>query len=220
VQIAHSGTETVGRTIQGMAALREQIQDTAKRIKRLGESSQEIGNIIEFINDIAEQTNTLALNASIQAAMAGDAGRGFAVVADEVQRLAERATTATKQIETLVKTIQADTQEAITSMERSTTNVVAGAKSAEEAGQALAKIESSSTQLAQLIHQISSDAGRQSTSANQIAATMQSIRAIAVQTAQSAQQTVQAVGEMSSMSEQLRQAVAGFKLPSEAAPAV
>jgi twitching motility protein PilJ len=220
VQIAHSGTETVGRTIQGMAALREQIQDTAKRIKRLGESSQEIGNIIEFINDIAEQTNTLALNASIQAAMAGDAGRGFAVVADEVQRLAERATTATKQIETLVKTIQADTQEAITSMERSTTNVVAGAKSAEEAGQALAKIESSSTQLSQLIHQISSDAGRQSASANQIAATMQSIRAVAVQTAQSAQQTVQAVGEMSSMSEQLRQAVAGFKLPESVAQAV
>src|SRR5262249_9439556 len=155
VQVAHSGTETVGRTIQGMAALREQIQDTAKRIKRLGESSQEIGNIIEFINDISEQTNTLALNASIQAAMTDDAGRGFAVVADDVQRLAERATTATKQIETLVRTIQADTQEAITSMERSTTNVVAGAKSAEEAGQALAKIESSSTQLSQLIHQIS-----------------------------------------------------------------
>ncbi len=213
VQIAHSGTETVGRTIQGMAALREQIQDTAKRIKRLGESSQEIGNIIEFINDIAEQTNTLALNASIQAAMAGDAGRGFAVVADEVQRLAERATTATKQIETLVKTIQADTQEAITSMERSTTNVVAGAKSAEEAGQALAKIESSSTSLSQLIHQISADASRQSSSANQIATTMQSIRAIAVSTAQSAAQTAQAIGEMSSLSEQLRQSVAGFKLP-------
>jgi twitching motility protein PilJ len=217
VQIAHSGTETVGRTIQGMAALREQIQDTAKRIKRLGESSQEIGNIIEFINDISEQTNTLALNASIQAAMAGDAGRGFAVVADEVQRLAERATTATKQIETLVRTIQADTQEAITSMERSTTNVVAGAKSAEEAGQALAKIETSSTQLSQLIHQISSDASRQSASANQIAATMQSIRAVALQTAQSAAQTVQAVNEVSASAEALRQSVAGFKLPSEGA---
>lgn len=134
VQIAHNGASTVGRTIQNMAVLREQIQDTAKRIKRLGESSQEIGNIIEFINDIAEQTNTLALNASIQAAMAGEAGRGFAVVADEVQRLAERAGSATRQIENLVKTIQADTNEAIVSMERSTSNVVAGAKSAEEAG--------------------------------------------------------------------------------------
>jgi twitching motility protein PilJ len=217
VQVAQSGTETVGRTIQGMAALREQIQDTAKRIKRLGESSQEIGNIIEFINDIAEQTNTLALNASIQAAMAGEAGRGFAVVADEVQRLAERATTATKQIETLVKTIQADTQEAITSMERSTTNVVAGAKSAEEAGQALAKIETSSTQLSRLIHEISSDAGRQSSSANQIADLMQSIRAVALQTAKSAAHTAQAVGEMNTLSDQLRESVAGFKLPEQSA---
>jgi twitching motility protein PilJ len=120
VQVARNGAETVNRTIQNMTSLREQIQDTAKRIKRLGESSQEIGNIIEFINDISEQTNTLALNASIQAAMAGEQGRGFAVVADEVQRLAERAANATRQIENLVKTIQADTTEAIVSMERST----------------------------------------------------------------------------------------------------
>src|SRR5690606_31957316 len=128
VRVAHNGAETVNRTILGMTALREQIQDTSKRIKRLGESSQEIGNIIEFINDIAEQTNTLALNASIQAAMAGEAGRGFAVVADEVQRLAERAGNATRQVETLVKTIQADTNEAVISMEHSTAGVVSGAK--------------------------------------------------------------------------------------------
>src|SRR5690606_28799949 len=108
VQVAHNGAATVGRTIQGMSNLREQIQDTAKRIKRLGESSQEIGNIIEFINDIAEQTNTLALNASIQAAMAGDAGRGFAVVADEVQRLSERAGAATRQVEHLAQADEAD----------------------------------------------------------------------------------------------------------------
>src|SRR3546814_13826734 len=90
-QVAHDGAGTVNRTILGMTALREQIQDTSKRIKRLGESSQEIGNIIEFINDITEQTNTLALNASIQAAMDGEAGRGFAVLADEAQKRAERA---------------------------------------------------------------------------------------------------------------------------------
>ncbi|HVT36637.1 MAG TPA: methyl-accepting chemotaxis protein, partial [Nevskiaceae bacterium] len=176
VDVAHAGAATVGRTIQGMAALREQIQDTSKRIKRLGESSQEIGNIIEFINDIAEQTNTLALNASIQAAMAGEAGRGFAVVADEVQRLAERAATATRQIENLVKTIQADTNEAIVSMERSTTNVVTGAKSAEEAGQALTKIETSSQELAKLITEISASARNQSAAATKIAGTMQVIR--------------------------------------------
>ncbi|MDM4769398.1 methyl-accepting chemotaxis protein [Solimonas sp. SE-A11] len=215
VQVAHNGAQTVGRTIQGMAALREQIQDTSKRIKRLGESSQEIGNIIEFINDIAEQTNTLALNASIQAAMAGEAGRGFAVVADEVQRLAERAATATRQIENLVKTIQADTNEAIISMERSTQNVVVGAKSAEEAGQSLTRIESSSQELAKLITEISSSARNQSGAATKIAGTMQVIRDIAMQTSSSAGQTAQAVGELNSLSEKLRESVSGFKLPDE-----
>jgi len=213
VQIAHNGASTVGRTIQNMAVLREQIQDTAKRIKRLGESSQEIGNIIEFINDIAEQTNTLALNASIQAAMAGEAGRGFAVVADEVQRLAERAGSATRQIENLVKTIQADTNEAIVSMERSTSNVVAGAKSAEEAGQALTRIESSSQELAKGVQEISSAARTQSAEATKIAGTMQGIREIAVQTSGSANSTAQAIGELNELSDKLRESVAGFKLP-------
>ncbi|MFI4969700.1 MAG: methyl-accepting chemotaxis protein, partial [Lysobacterales bacterium] len=108
VQIAANGAQVVRQTIQGMDSIRDQIQETSKRIKRLGESSQEIGTIVELINDIAEQTNILALNAAIQAASAGEAGRGFAVVADEVQRLAERASGATKRIETLVQTIQSD----------------------------------------------------------------------------------------------------------------
>jgi twitching motility protein PilJ len=213
VQVARNGAETVNRTIQNMTSLREQIQDTAKRIKRLGESSQEIGNIIEFINDISEQTNTLALNASIQAAMAGEQGRGFAVVADEVQRLAERAANATRQIENLVKTIQADTTEAIVSMERSTANVVAGAKSAEEAGQALTQVEGASNDLARLIQEISTQARGQSAAATKIAGTMQVIRDIAVQTAGSAAQTADAVGNLNTLSEKLRQSVAGFKLP-------
>jgi twitching motility protein PilJ len=219
VQVAHNGAETVNRTIQNMAALREQIQDTAKRIKRLGESSQEIGNIIEFINDISEQTNTLALNASIQAAMAGEQGRGFAVVADEVQRLAERAANATRQIENLVKTIQADTTEAIVSMERSTANVVAGAKSAEEAGQALTQVEGTSNDLARLITDISTQARGQSAAASKIAGTMQVIRDIAIQTAGSAAQTADAVGNLNALSEKLRQSVAGFKLPAHTTPA-
>ena len=134
VDVAHKGSDAVRRTIDGMNTIRETIQETSKRIKRLGESSQEIGNIVELINDLAEQTNILALNASIQASMAGEAGRGFAVVADEVQRLAERAAQATKQIEVLVRTIQADTNEAVVSMERSTTDVVGGALLAENAG--------------------------------------------------------------------------------------
>ncbi len=215
VDIARQGVTTVGRTIAGMTALREQIQDTAKRIKRLGESSQEIGNIIEFINDIAEQTNTLALNASIQAAMAGESGRGFAVVADEVQRLAERAGTATRQIETLVKTIQADTNEAIVSMERSTANVVAGASSAEEAGQALTRIESSSTELSEVIQQISAKTRNEAGQATKIAGRMQGIREIGLQTAKSADRTAQAVSELNDLSEKLRESVAGFKLPDD-----
>ena len=216
VDTAHSGSETVARNVAGMTALRDQIQETSKRIKRLGESSQEIGNIIEFINDIAEQTNTLALNASIQAAMAGEAGKGFAVVAEEVQRLAERAGGATRQIETLVKTIQADTNEAIVSMERSTSNVVNNAKLSEEAGEALTRIESSSTDLSELIAGISKDARQQTESATQLAGTMGTIQDIAVNTQSSAQTTATAVGRLNTLSDKLRESVAGFKLPGDA----
>ena len=145
--------------------------------------------------------------------MAGESGRGFAVVADEVQKLAERAANATRQIETLVKTIQADTQEAITSMERSTQNVVVGASSAEEAGQALSKVESSSQQLATLIIEIAGSARQQSAAATQIAGQMQAIRDIAVQTSGSANQTARAVGELAELSDKLRESVSGFKLP-------
>ena len=167
VDIAHKGGDAVRRTIDGMNAIRETIQETSKRIKRLGESSQEIGNIVELINDIAEQTNILALNASIQASMAGEAGRGFAVVADEVQRLAERAANATKQIEVLVRTIQTDTNEAVVSMERSTTDVVGGALLAENAGAALEEIEQVSNQIANLVQNISASARQQAVASGQ-----------------------------------------------------
>ncbi len=134
VEIAGKGAGVVQDAIHGMDTIRGQIQETAKRIKRLGESSQEIGDIVSLINDIADQTNILSLNAAIQASMAGDAGRGFAVVADEVQRLAERSSAATKQIATLVKAIQNDTTEAVISMEQTTTEVVSGARRAQDAG--------------------------------------------------------------------------------------
>ncbi len=123
---AEKGAQSVQNQISGMNEIRTQIQDTSKRIKRLGESSLEIGEIVELISDITEQTNVLALNAAIQAASAGEAGRGFTVVAEEVQRLAERSGEATKQIEAIVKTIQADTQDAVAAMEKSTVGVVGG----------------------------------------------------------------------------------------------
>jgi twitching motility protein PilJ len=219
VDISHKGGEAVRRTIDGMNAIRETIQETSKRIKRLGESSQEIGNIVELINDIAEQTNILALNASIQASMAGEAGRGFAVVADEVQRLAERAATATKQIEVLVRTIQADTNEAVVSMERSTTDVVGGALLAENAGAALEEIEQVSNQIASLVQNISASARHQTGSAQDIARNMQVLREISAQTAENSAATTNSIGKLAQLSTSLRKSVSGFRLPESAATA-
>jgi twitching motility protein PilJ len=216
VEVAHKGGEAVRRTIDGMNTIRETIQDTSKRIKRLGESSQEIGNIVELINDIAEQTNILALNASIQASMAGEAGRGFAVVADEVQRLAERSTNATKQIEVLVRTIQADTNEAVVSMERSTTDVVGGALLAENAGAALDEIEQVSNQIASLVQNISSSARQQAGSAADVTRRTTRLREISEQTGKATTATAAAIAKLSELASQLRKTVAGFTLPNSA----
>jgi twitching motility protein PilJ len=213
VDIAHKGGEAVRRTIEGMNTIRETIQDTSKRIKRLGESSQEIGNIVELIEEIAEQTNILALNASIEASRAGEASRGFAVVADEVQKLAERSTAATRKIEVLVSTIQSDTNEAVVSMERSTTDVVGGALLAENAGAALEEIEQVSHQMASLIQNISATAQGQNRLAAAINNNMQVLRQISAKTTQSTAATSVAISKLSKLASQLRQAVRGFRLP-------
>ncbi len=213
VQIATKGADVVRQTINGMDNIRGQIQETSKRIKRLGESSQEIGSIIELINDIAEQTNILSLNAAIQAASAGEAGRGFAVVADEVQRLAERATNATKRIETLVQTIQSDTNEAVSSMEQTTAEVVAGARLAEDAGLALGEIETVSGDLSKLIQDISQSSKQQSSAASSITESMATIQEITKQTSQGAGNTAVSVGNLANLAADLRRSVANFKLP-------
>ena len=215
VSIAHNGSEMVQNTIHGMDTIREQIQDTSKRIKRLGESTQEIGDIVSLINDIADQTNILALNAAIQASMAGDAGRGFAVVADEVQRLAERSAGATKQIGSLVKTIQTDTNEAVKSMEQTTTEVVSGARLAQDAGVALEEIEGVSANLAELIQNISNAARQQASSAGHISNTMNVIQEITSQTSAGTGATAHAIGDLADMALELREFVAGFKLPDD-----
>ncbi|ACV25649.1 methyl-accepting chemotaxis protein [Kangiella koreensis] len=214
VEIAKKGGEVVRNTIRGMDTIREQIQETSKRIKRLGESSQEIGNIVSLINDIADQTNILALNAAIQASAAGEAGRGFAVVADEVQRLAERSSNATKQIEALVKTIQTDTNEAVISMEDTTSEVVRGARLAQDAGVALEEIETVSTNLADLIQSISNAARQQAASAGHVSNTMTVIQEITTQTSEGTQETARSIGKLTELSEDLRRSVAGFKLDS------
>ncbi|UVJ43762.1 methyl-accepting chemotaxis protein [Pseudomonas sp. LS1212] len=213
VTIANKGNEVVHNTIHGMDNIREQIQDTAKRIKRLGESSQEIGDIISLIDDIADQTNILALNAAIQASMAGEAGRGFAVVADEVQRLAERSSSATRQIETLVRAIQADTNEAVISMEQTTAEVVRGARLAQDAGVALEEIEGVSQNLAELIQRISNAAQQQTSSAGQISHTMTVIQQITTQTSSGSTATAESIGNLAQMASEMRRSVSGFTLP-------
>jgi len=217
VTIASKGSEVVQATIGGMDNIRGQIQETAKRIKRLGESSQEIGDIVSLINDIADQTNILSLNAAIQASMAGDAGRGFAVVADEVQRLAERSSAATKQIAALVKTIQTDTNEAVISMEQTTAEVVNGAKRAQDAGVALEEIESVSNSLAELIQNISNAARQQAASAGHVSNTMNVIQEITSQTAESTEATAHSIGALATMAKEMRTSVEGFKLPGDSA---
>jgi twitching motility protein PilJ len=213
VEIANKGADVVQDTITGMDAIRGQIQETSKRIKRLGESSQEIGDIVSLINDIADQTNILSLNAAIQASMAGDAGRGFAVVADEVQRLAERSSAATKQIAALVKTIQTDTNEAVISMEQTTSEVVAGAKRAQDAGVALEEIENVSSSLAELIQNISNAARQQAVTAGHISNTMNVIQEITEKTVGATERTATSIGRLAAMANKMRESVEGFKLP-------
>jgi twitching motility protein PilJ len=212
LRVADSGQQAVQNTIGGMNAIREQIQETSKRIKRLGESSQEIGEITDLISDITEQTNVLALNAAIQAASAGEAGRGFTVVAEEVQRLAERSADATRQISTLVRAIQTDTQDAVAAMERSTLGVVEGARLTDAAGHALQDIDRVTRELAALIEGISAQALREARSANVVAANIQHIFAVTEQMSDGTQSTAQVVRELSRTAEELRASVARFKV--------
>jgi twitching motility protein PilJ len=209
---AEKGGQVVQNQIAGMNEIRTQIQDTSKRIKRLGESSMEIGEIVELISDITEQTNVLALNAAIQAASAGEAGRGFTVVAEEVQRLAERSGEATKQIEAIVKTIQADTQDAVAAMEKSTVGVVEGTKLSDAAGQALTEIQSVSRDLADLISRISAQTQMQSTSVTDVTRGMQGILKITEETTEGTKQTNVSIGQLTKLAAELRSSVAGFKV--------
>jgi twitching motility protein PilJ len=209
---AEKGGQAVQNQITGMNEIRSQIQDTAKRIKRLGESSLEIGEIVELISDITEQTNVLALNAAIQAASAGEAGRGFTVVAEEVQRLAERSAEATKQIDAIVKTIQADTQDAVAAMEKSTVGVVEGTKLSDAAGQALDEIRRVSRELAELIGGISAQTQKQSASVSDVTRGMQGILKITEETTEGTKQTNVSIGQLTKLAAELRSSVAGFKV--------
>jgi methyl-accepting chemotaxis protein len=211
---AKQGAQSVQDTIRGMARIRDRVQETAKRIKRLGETSQEIGEIVQLIEDIADRTSILALNASIQASMAGEAGTGFAVVAEEIERLAERSAEATKRIANLVKAIQTGTVEAIAAMEESTKEVVEGSKLANQAGQALVEIEAVSNQLAELIESISRAAVQQAQGSEAISKSMAEIAQITQRTASGIKQSAFTVNNLAVLADELRASVASFKLPS------
>ena len=210
--VTAQGAQAVSNAVDGMNSIREQIQETSKRIKRLGESSQEIGEIVDLISDITEQTNVLALNAAIQAASAGEAGRGFAVVAEEVQRLAERSAEATKQIGLLVKTIQGDTQDAVSAMEQSTQGVVQGAQLADDAGQSLQQIEQATRELNDLVSSISVSTQVQTDMAQEVAGVMADILKITEQTSKGTQLTSASVTQLEELAKELSGSVSGFKL--------
>ena len=209
---ARRGGDAVRDAIAGMNVIRDQIQETSKRIKRLGESSQEIGEIVELISGITEQTNVLALNAAIQAAAAGESGRGFSVVAEEVQRLAERSAQATRRIGVIVKTIQSDTQDAVNAMEASTQGVVQGAARSDAVGVSLAEIESVSDQLARLIQNISDATRSQARTAEQVMKTIQQILDVTEQASDRTRRSVESVTQLALLSDELKVSVSGFKL--------
>jgi methyl-accepting chemotaxis protein len=213
---AEHGTRAVTRTIEGMKAVRDGVQETAKRIKRLGESSQEIGEIVELIGDIGDRTSILALNASIQAAMAGEAGRGFAIVADEVERLADRATEATKRAGILVKATQTEAAEVMAAMEDTTREVINRSNIANEAGVALAEIQTVSNRLAELIQAISDAAQQQARGSEQVAKSMNEMSSVTRNTAASTKQTAAAINSLALLVDNLNATVSRFKLPAGA----
>lgn len=209
---AEKGTLAVRESIAGMNEIRTHIQDTSKRIKRLGESSQEIGEIVALITDITDQTNVLALNAALQATAAGEAGHGFTVIAQEVQRLAERSAEASKQISELIVTIQGDTQDAIAAMERSTLGVAKGAKRSDAAGRALEEIEQVSKQLAQLVTHIFDVTNTQTRAAHKVVANMEEILHITRQTTQGTLKTTGSIKQIAGFASELKASVSNFKV--------
>jgi twitching motility protein PilJ len=213
---AKQGALAVQNTVQAMHRMRDQIQGTATRMRSLGERSQEIGEIVQLIGDLADRTSVLALNASIEAALAGEVGQGFAVVAHEVERLAERAFSATRQITGLIKTIQEETQEAVVAMEHSSSEVIQGSRVADQAGQALNEIDSVSTRLAELIQSISLAAAQQARGSESLSKAMGEISEVTQQTATGTKRAAVSISSLAALADELRSSVSTFKLPTAA----
>ncbi|MFZ9407348.1 MAG: methyl-accepting chemotaxis protein [Burkholderiaceae bacterium] len=212
LEAAALGREAVAKSMAGMNDIRDHIQETSKRIKRLGESSQEIGEIVALITDLTEQTNVLALNAAIQAASAGEAGRGFSTVAEEVQRLAERSVRATRQITSLIRGIQLDTQDAVAAMERSTQGVVAGTALSDDAGQALEQIDAVSRELADLIARMADVTGTEASTANAVARSIGKILQYTDHAREGSQSTAVSVQKLNALARELQTSVSRFRV--------
>jgi len=212
LEAAAHGREAVIKSMAGMDDIRGHIQETSKRIKRLGESSQEIGEIVALISDLTEQTNVLALNAAIQAASAGEAGRGFSTVAEEVQRLAERSARATRQITTLIRGIQIDTQDAVAAMERSTQGVVAGSALSDDAGHALEQIGEVSRELSSLIARMADVTGSEAATANEVARSIGKILQYTDHAREGSQSTAASVLKLTTLAHELQESVSRFRV--------
>lgn len=212
---ARYGTKAVQDNINAMNSIRKQVQETAKRIKKLGERSQEISQIVQLIEDLSDRTSLLALNASLQASAAGEAGRGFAVVAEEVERLAERSNRLTQQIAALTQTIQMETKDVVASMEETIHEVVVGSTLADKAGQALVEIEQVSTRLAELIRSISDSSRQQAQTSEDISQAMANISKVTELVQTGAQRAAGSVKMLVELSNELRGSVAPFKLPED-----
>ena len=212
LEAAAHGRDAVIKSMAGMDDIREHIQETSKRIKRLGESSQEIGEIVALISDLTEQTNVLALNAAIQAASAGEAGRGFSTVAEEVQRLAERSARATRQITTLIRGIQIDTQDAVAAMERSTQGVVAGSALSDDAGHALEQIGEVSRELSSLIARMADVTGSEAATANEVARSIGKILQYTDHAREGSQSTAASVLKLTTLAHELQESVSRFRV--------
>jgi methyl-accepting chemotaxis protein len=209
---ARAGNQVVNQTIEGMNRIAQVVQESAKTIQELSRSSDQIGEIISVIDDIADQTNLLALNAAIEAARAGEQGRGFAVVADEVRKLAERTTKATKEITDMIKGIQNDTKGAVTSMEQGIVEVQQGRELADKAGESLSAIATYSQKVMDMIQQIATAAEEQSAASEQIARSVEGIARVTKENATGVEQSAAAAEELNRQAEGMQKMVNRFKV--------
>jgi len=211
-KVAEKGGKTVTQTIEGIGRIAASVDDSTKTITALGDSSDKIGQIVSVIEDIAAQTNLLALNAAIEAARAGEQGRGFAVVADEVRHLAERTSNATKEIAGMISTIQSDTQSAVASMTNGTTQVESGVTLAHEAGESLQKIAHAIVNVADMVQQIATATEEQAVVANDISRNASDVAGISTNTAEVSNQSFQDSQVLVAQADELQQRVSAFKL--------